>query len=88
MSSLKIPCLESKHCTITETWNRYPKIFSDFLLHNFHRLQAEKLKQLGVPPGPLYARLKNGDTIETPHGIKVRESESQTYLEYLLLHTY
>ena len=43
------------------------------LLCNVHRLLVEKLKKLGVPSGPLYGRLKKGEIIETPNGVKVRE---------------
>ena len=31
----------------------------------------DRLKSLGVPPGPLYAQLKRGATIESPQGVKV-----------------
>ncbi|XP_021918974.1 zinc phosphodiesterase ELAC protein 1-like isoform X4 [Zootermopsis nevadensis] len=32
------------------------------------KLDAEYLKQLGVPPGPLYSRIKNGEAITLPSG--------------------
>ncbi|SEN51578.1 ribonuclease Z [Lihuaxuella thermophila] len=31
-------------------------------------LDAERLKQIGVPPGPVYQRLKRGETAELPDG--------------------
>lgn len=34
-------------------------------------LNAEKLKQLGVPPGPLYGELKRGKTITLPNGTEI-----------------
>ena len=39
------------------------------------RLLVEKAKSLGVPPGPLYARLKQGHTVTTPDGREVSSSE-------------
>ena len=35
------------------------------------RLLVDKLKSLGVPPGPLYAKLKKGEDIGSPSGVKV-----------------
>ncbi|KAM9102540.1 zinc phosphodiesterase ELAC protein 1 [Sarcophilus harrisii] len=35
------------------------------------RLNAQKLKDLGVPPGPAYGKLKNGVTVVLENGIKV-----------------
>lgn len=31
-------------------------------------LDAERLKQMGIPPGPVYQRLKRGETVELPDG--------------------
>ena len=38
-----------------------------------YRLCVEKLKEMGVPSGPLYGRLKKGEEIVTPSGITVSE---------------
>lgn len=32
------------------------------------RLDADRLRELGVPPGPLYGRLKSGETVTLPDG--------------------
>ena len=40
-----------------------------------HRLLVERLRSLGVPPGPLYARLKGGETVVTADGREVRSAE-------------
>jgi ribonuclease Z len=32
------------------------------------KLDAERLKVLGLPPGPLYARIKKGEAITLPSG--------------------
>jgi hypothetical protein len=40
------------------------------------RLNTEKLKQRGLTPGPLFAKLKSGQTVELPNGEKVIEAAS------------
>ena len=35
------------------------------------RLDVQKLKSLGVPPGPLYGRIKAGETVTLPSGVQV-----------------
>ena len=35
----------------------------------------EKLKALGVPPGPLYSRLKQGESISTASGEHIHSSD-------------
>lgn len=43
---------------------------------DFHnRLLVDRLKCLGVPPGPLYAQLKRGETITTADGRKVTSAD-------------
>lgn len=39
------------------------------------RLLVDKLKALGIPPGPLYAKLKKGETVVSSDGIKVSSAE-------------
>lgn len=34
-------------------------------------LQVEKLKKIGVPPGPIYSRLKNGETVTLDNGKEI-----------------
>ena len=36
---------------------------------------ADKLRSLGVPPGPLYAQLKRGETITTADGKQVSSAD-------------
>lgn len=38
------------------------------ILFVYFRLQVERLKELGVPPGPIYGKLKKGETVTTPSG--------------------
>lgn len=39
------------------------------------RLLVDKLKELGVPPGPVYSQLKRGETITTADGRQVSPAE-------------
>ena len=39
------------------------------------RFDVEKAQQLGIPPGPIYAQLKQGKTVTLPDGRMVRGSE-------------
>jgi len=39
------------------------------------KLDPSLLKQKGVPPGPLYAKIKNGESITTANGIVVTPDE-------------
>jgi ribonuclease BN (tRNA processing enzyme) len=32
------------------------------------KLDAHHLRELGIPPGPLYARIKKGETVTLPSG--------------------
>ncbi|XP_005995229.1 zinc phosphodiesterase ELAC protein 1 isoform X1 [Latimeria chalumnae] len=38
------------------------------------KLQVQKLKELGIPPGPLYGKLKNGESIVLENGVTVSPS--------------
>ena len=37
-------------------------------LQFFSRLLVDKLQKIGIPPGPLYGRIKKGEAITTPSG--------------------
>ena len=39
------------------------------------RFQVEKAQALGIPPGPLYGKLKQGQTITLPNGQKIRGTD-------------
>ncbi|WP_341277878.1 ribonuclease Z [Paenibacillus sp. FSL H8-0537] len=39
------------------------------------KLNTERLKALGVPSGPLYGKLKQGEDVELPDGTKVRAAD-------------
>lgn len=39
------------------------------------KLDATKLKSLGVTPGPLYAKIKSGETITNSEGVEIKPSE-------------
>lgn len=59
--NLRVVCAPLKHRI--KAWG-YAVIEKDQPGH----FQAEKAKALGLPPGPLYGRLKNGETITLPDG--------------------
>lgn len=42
---------------------------------SYSRLQVDKLKTLGIPPGPLYAKLKRGESITSPEGFEIVSSD-------------
>ena len=50
-------------------------LFRGSTLLLFPRLLVEKARCLGVPPGPLYSRLKQGATVTTPSGREVSSAE-------------
>ena len=37
------------------------------------RLDVDALKKLGIPPGPLYAKIKSGQIVQLPNGLQVRK---------------
>ena len=37
------------------------------------RLDVDALKKLGIPPGPLYAKIKAGQIVQLPNGLQVRK---------------
>ncbi|XP_019854534.1 PREDICTED: zinc phosphodiesterase ELAC protein 1-like isoform X2 [Amphimedon queenslandica] len=39
------------------------------------KLQVERLKELGIPPGPIYGKLKKGETVITPSGNTITPSD-------------
>ncbi|XP_077993798.1 zinc phosphodiesterase ELAC protein 1-like [Glandiceps talaboti] len=40
------------------------------------KLDPKKLKELGIPPGPLYARIKNGETVVLESGLEVKPEDA------------
>ncbi|MFP7169476.1 ribonuclease Z [Terribacillus sp. 7520-G] len=38
-------------------------------------LKVEKLRQMGIPPGPIYRQIKNQEVTELPDGQKIRRSD-------------
>lgn len=41
-------------------------------MYSQNRLDAKKLQSKGIPPGRLYAKIKAGESIESPNGEIVR----------------
>ena len=35
------------------------------------RIDVDKLQKLGIPPGPLYSRIKKGEAVTAPNGLTV-----------------
>lgn len=48
-------------------------MFKDRLYHYvaFTRLEVSKLQELGIPAGPLYGKLKKGESVTSPDGLVV-----------------
>ncbi len=65
---LRVVCAPLKHRV--KAWG-YAVIEKDQPGH----FEAEKAKALGIPPGPLYGRLKNGETITLPDGRIINGAE-------------
>ena len=42
--------------------------YSYVILLIYLRLQVERLKELGIPSGPIYGKLKKGETVIAPSG--------------------
>jgi ribonuclease Z len=66
--TLRVVCATLKHRV--KAWG-YAVIEKDQPGH----FEAEKAKALGIPPGPLYGRLKNGETITLPDGRIINGAE-------------
>ncbi|KAK7092422.1 zinc phosphodiesterase ELAC protein 1-like [Littorina saxatilis] len=67
-------CLSDNSCTVEAVWIKHRVPSFAFIIKERDRpgrLEVEKLKSLGVPPGPMYGRIKAGETVTLPCGKEV-----------------
>ncbi|XP_076455991.1 zinc phosphodiesterase ELAC protein 1-like isoform X2 [Babylonia areolata] len=67
-------CVSDNSCMVRAVWVQHRVPCFAFVVQEHDRpgrLDVEKLKSLGVPPGPVYGRIKAGETVTLPSGVKV-----------------
>lgn len=67
-------CLNDDSCMVQAVWVQHRVACFAYVVTEKDRpgkLDVEKLKSLGVPPGPMYGRIKAGEAVTLPSGLQV-----------------